>query len=125
MILNNAPGIVDTGTTLFYLPSDGFAAYQKATGGTLDQTTGLLKITQEQYDNLQSLFFTIGGTTFEWTNNAQIWPRALNSQLGGDANSIYLVATNSGTASGSGLDFINGMVWRAYFFQNLSICSIY
>ena len=113
-ILDNAPGIVDTGTTLFYLPSDGFSAYQKATGATLDQTTGLLKLTTEQYNNLQSLFFTIGGTTFEWTKNAQIWPRALNSQLGGEADGIYLVAANSGTASGSGLDFINGMVWRAY-----------
>ena len=81
---------------------------------TLDNATGLLKISSTNYASLQSLFFNIGGQTFEWTKNAQIWPRALNSQLGGEANGIYLVAADSGTNSGSGLDFINGMVWRKY-----------
>ncbi|OCB89084.1 acid protease [Sanghuangporus baumii] len=115
-ILNTTAGIVDTGTTLLYLATDAFQAYQRATGATLDQTTGLLKLSASEYSNLQSLFFQIGGTTFEMTPNAQIWPRSLNSELGGDDDSIYLVAADNGQNSGQGLDFINGFVWLQRFY---------
>lgn len=47
-----------------------------------------------------------GGTTFELTANAQIWPRALNSMLGGSDDKIYLVVADMGSPSGQGLDFI-------------------
>ncbi|EJC98896.1 acid protease [Fomitiporia mediterranea MF3/22] len=115
-ILDTTAGIVDTGTTLLYLASDAFSAYQRATGATMDQATGLLKLSSSEFNNLQSLFFQIGGTTFEMTPNAQIWPRSLNSTLGGDDNSIYLVAADNGTNSGQGLDFINGFVWLQRFY---------
>lgn len=60
--------------------ADGYAAYQQATGAVLDdQGTGLLKITQAQYDNLQNLDFEIGGVTYTLTPNAQIWPVSLLS----------------------------------------------
>ena len=118
-ILDTTAGIVDTGTTLLYLATDAFQAYQKATGGTLDQTTGLLKVTQAQYDKMESMFFTINNTTFEWTKNAQIWPRSLNSELGGSSSDIYLVAQDNGQQSGQGLDFINGFAWRTSFIYHL------
>ena len=105
-----------------YLASDAFSAYQQATGGTMDQTTGLLKVTQDQYDQMESLFFTINEVTFEMTKNAQIWPRALNSELGGSEDDIYLVAADNGTQSGQGLDFINGFAWRTFLtISNLPI----
>jgi hypothetical protein len=69
-------------------------------------TRNTTQITEAQYESLQSLFFNIGGTTFEWTANAQIWPRALNSTIGGEAGKIYLVAADIGSNIGSGLDFI-------------------
>jgi len=116
-LLTGSAGIVDTGTTLLMIASDAFESYQQATGATLDNTTGLLTITQEQYNNLQSLYFNIGGTTFELTANAQIWPRALNSTLGGDADSIYLVVSNLGSPSGQGLDFINGFAFLQRFYS--------
>ena len=61
--LLTSSGIVDTGTTLLLLATSAFDSYQQATGGVLDQATGLLKITEEQYNNLQSLFFNIGGVS--------------------------------------------------------------
>lgn len=78
VILSQTAGIVDTGTTLVLLASgmlhtvdcscilnvrssDAIAAYQNATGATTDEDTGLLTITAEQFANLQSLFFNIGG----------------------------------------------------------------
>ncbi|KAG2101065.1 acid protease, partial [Suillus discolor] len=110
-ILNTTAGIVDTGTTLLLLATEAFQAYQKATGAVEDSTTGLLTITSEQYAKLQSLYFNIGGVTYEFTPNAQIWPRGLNSTLGGKEGQIYLIASDLGSNVGSGLDFINGFGW--------------
>ncbi|KAG2069578.1 acid protease [Suillus decipiens] len=116
-ILSTTAGIVDTGTTLILIASDAFDKYQSATGGTLDSTTGLLMITSEQYDNLQTLNFNIGGTSYGLTANGQIWPRSLNSDIGGSSNSIYLIVSNIGFDSGSGLDFINGYSFLQRFYS--------
>ncbi|KAF8577516.1 aspartic proteinase [Ramaria rubella] len=113
-ILSSTAGFVDTGTTLLYIASDAFEAYQQATGATVDQATGLLTI--ESADSLQSLFFNVGNTTFEFTANAQIWPQALNAQLGDANDTIYLVVNNIGTPTGSGVDFINGFAFLQRFY---------
>ncbi|TFY78615.1 hypothetical protein EWM64_g5399 [Hericium alpestre] len=115
--LLDSSGIVDTGTTLILLATDAFQAYQKATGAKLDQSTGLLTVTESQFNNLQSLFFTVGGVSYELTPNAQIWPRALNSTLGGDEGTIYLVVSDLGSPSGQGLDFINGFTFLQRFYS--------
>ena len=89
-ILSQTAGIVDTGTTLILIASgqsiflvglsmylycvDAFATYQSITGGVEDSTTGLLRITPDQFANLPPLDFNIGGTTFSLSANAQIWP---------------------------------------------------
>ena len=91
--------------------ADAFQTYQSLTGGTPDSATGLLSITSDQYTNLQSLLFTIGGTSYELTANAQIWPRSLNTAIGGSSSAIYLVVADIGTPSGSGLDFTNGYIF--------------
>lgn len=89
--------------------ADYFKKYQKAVGGgEVDKTTGLIKITSKQYSNLKNLDFKIGKTTYSLTPNAQIWPRSLNTDIGGHPGSIYLVVSDLGTTSGKGLDFING-----------------
>ncbi|TDL23166.1 acid protease [Rickenella mellea] len=116
-ILSKTAGIVDTGTTLLLLATDAFKAYEKATGGVLDQATGLLTITQTQFNNLKSLFFEIGNVTYELTANAQIWPRAQNEVLGGDPNKIYLVTADLGNNSGTGLDFIDGFAFLQRFYS--------
>ncbi|KAI0689556.1 aspartic peptidase domain-containing protein [Cytidiella melzeri] len=115
-ILSTTAGIVDTGTTLVMLASDALSAYQAATGATLDETTGLLSITSAQFSKLQPLNFNIGGKTFSLTPNAQIWPRALNSALGGATDAIFLIVSDLGTPSGEGLDFINGFTFLERFY---------
>ncbi|KAI0766435.1 acid protease [Trametes elegans] len=116
-LLSGSAGIVDTGTTLLLLATDAFQAYERATGAKLDNATGLLTLTEAQFENLQSLFFNIGGTTFELTANAQIWPRALNATIGGEEGRIYLVASDLGSQSGQGLDFINGFAFLQRFYS--------
>ncbi|KAJ6549506.1 acid protease [Mycena sp. CBHHK59/15] len=116
-ILSLTAGIVDTGTTLLLLATDAFQAYQQATGATADSATGLLTVTDKQFDQMQSLFFQIGSQTLELTPNAQIWPRSLNSTLGGDKGQIYLITADLGSNSGSGLDFIDGFGFLQRFYS--------
>ena len=59
-ILDSTAGIVDTGTTLVLIATDAFQKYQRATGAKEDRSTGLLTLTEAQFNNLQSLFFNIG-----------------------------------------------------------------
>ena len=82
--------------------------YVKEAGGVYDETTGL-RIFEEQYKDLKSLFFTIGGTRFESIPNAQIWPRALNTNIGGQENSIYPAIIDIGTDRAGSLDFMMGI----------------
>jgi hypothetical protein len=116
-VLGQTAGIVDTGTSLVLIASDAFATYQSLTGATADQTTGLLMITPAQYNNLQTLNFVVNGVTFGLTPNGQIWPRALNTAIGGNPNMIYLIVNNLGSPSGSGLDFIAGYTFLERFYS--------
>ncbi|KAL7284877.1 hypothetical protein ACG7TL_002191 [Trametes sanguinea] len=122
-VLPLTAGVTDTGTTLLLIASDAFATYQNLTGGVLDPTTGLLKITPAQFANLKSLFFHVGSNTFEFTPNAQIWPRALNTVIGGTDDAIYLVINDIGTPSGEGLDFIDGMTFLERFYYVFDIAN--
>lgn len=116
-ILSQTAGIVDTGTTLVLLASDAITRYRSATGAVLDNNTGLLRLTTAQFANLQSLFFTTNGVTYELTANAQIWPRALNTAIGGNTNSVYLIVGDIGTPSGEGFDFVNGYAFLERFYS--------
>ncbi|KAK2465527.1 hypothetical protein APHAL10511_002419 [Amanita phalloides] len=116
-ILSNTAGIVDTGTTLILIATNAFNTYKSQTGGVLDSTTGLLRITSTQYSNLKTLNFIVNGVTYGLTPNGQIWPRALNSAIGGSPSSIYLVVADIGSPSGSGLDFIDGYTFLERFYS--------
>ncbi|KAL4064143.1 aspartic peptidase domain-containing protein [Scleroderma yunnanense] len=116
-ILDNASGFVDTGATFLLLTTSVFNAYRDAIGAYVDGVTGLLAITEEQYDNLHSLIFHIGDVEYEFTPNAQIWPRALNSVLGGRSDRIYLVVAEFKPERGSeSIRFVNGFVWLQRFY---------
>ena len=125
IIQSNAAGIIDTGTTLIYLGmgercvetngpqadlqlADAFQKYQKATGGVPDESTSLLTINAAQYARLKPLSFNIGGVHLDLTPNAQIWPRSLNSIIGGNASAIYLAVGDLGTTPDVKFQFVNG-----------------
>jgi cathepsin E len=115
--LLKSSGIVDTGTTLVLLASDAFAAYQAATGATIDNTTGLISFTPAQFAALQPLNFVVNGATFSLSANAQLFPRSLNTDIGGTADSIFGVVNDLGTPSGEGLDFVNGQSFLERFYS--------
>ena len=83
VVLPNSAGITDTGTTLLLLATgasaflflpffcsfvhavvlDAFNVYQNLTGAVMDNNTGLLRVTPQQFGNMRSLVFTIGGVS--------------------------------------------------------------
>ena len=118
------------------IATDALNEYKKATGAVVDDATTLLRITSSQYSNLESLFFNIAGVRLSWvtlnrmyshiaflqvsyelTANAQIWPRLLNTQIGGTASGIYLVVNDLGSRSGEGLDFTLGYAFLERFYS--------
>ncbi|KAF5376383.1 hypothetical protein D9757_008679 [Collybiopsis confluens] len=116
-IVNNAQGIVDTGTTLILLNTNSFNAYIEATGAVFDSTTGLYRITLAQFENLQNLDFNIGGTTFSLTPDAQIFPLLFNADIGGSPGGIYLMVGDLGDEEG--FDLINGFAFLERFYTVL------
>ncbi|KAJ3856567.1 aspartic peptidase domain-containing protein, partial [Lentinula lateritia] len=112
-IMDTTTCVVDTGTTLLMLPEDAVTAYQNLTGATLDSTTGLLSIAEAQLSNLTTLSFIgtdINGETqhFDLTPNAQLFPRAFNTEIGGTADDIFLITASSGSNDASSIDCIMG-----------------
>ncbi|KAG2123653.1 aspartic peptidase domain-containing protein [Suillus cothurnatus] len=118
-ILSETAGIIDTDNTLILIATNAFSLYQSATGGISDDTTGLLRITSTQYSALENLNFNVGSNTYALTPNGQIWPRALNTYIGGSTSYIYLIVNSIGTPSGEGLDFINGYTFLERFYTVL------
>lgn len=115
-ILATTAGVIDTGTTLTLIATDAFNQYQTLTGAVAS-ATGLLQISSAQFSALKSLFFTINNVDYEFTADAQVWPRALNTAIGGEAGDIFLVVADIGTPSGSGLDVINGFTFLERFYS--------
>ncbi|KAH9990271.1 aspartic peptidase domain-containing protein [Russula vinacea] len=116
-ILDTTAGVIDTGTSLIGLGTDAYNRYVDVTGAVYDNNTDLLRITPAQYGNIQSLFFDIGGRQYELNANAQIWPRALNIDVGGDNSSIYLAVYNLGPEYSSGFGFVAGMPFLERYYS--------
>ncbi|OCH91612.1 family A1 protease [Obba rivulosa] len=115
-ILSKTAGIVDTGTTFLLLATDAMQRFSAATGAKFDSTTGTYALPVSQFQKLQSLFFHIGDTTYEFTADAQILPRSLNSAIGGTDDNVYFIVNDIGTPTGSGEDFVLGMSWLERFY---------
>jgi len=107
-LVTSGSGFVDTGSTLLYLSSKAFNIYKTATGATHDNNTGLLTVDSVQFGEIQSLSFIVAdGTTFTLCPDAQLWPRSLNTAIGGLAGHYYLIVGDSGD---SAADFDIGLV---------------
>ncbi|KAG2070089.1 acid protease [Suillus decipiens] len=118
-ILGLTAGILDCGTTFILIATDAYVRYRFATGARYDRATELLTISEDQFGDLYYLNFHINGETYSFTPDAQIWPRSLNTVIGGHQGSIYLIICDIGTRSGSGLDFHNGYVFMQRFYTVL------
>ncbi|KZP33239.1 acid protease [Athelia psychrophila] len=84
--LGSGPAIVDTGTTLIYIPSSAYTKFLAATGGKDDSTTGLAKFTTKPTGTFS---LTIGGTVFSLTPVQYLVPKAQYSAFGIKGSDYY------------------------------------
>jgi cathepsin E len=91
---------------------DAYNRYRDATGAVMDPFTGSLRITPAQFSNLKSLFFEIGGRPFEFTPNAQIWPRALSEGNKGTQDYLSLIINKAWSGKG----FVCGFMFYERFY---------
>ncbi|CAM0140779.1 unnamed protein product [Umbelopsis sp. WA50703] len=110
-LLDNATAIVDTGTTLNLLADEAFNAFLALTGAVFDVNIGLPKVTQDQYQAMQSLYFNIGSCIYELIPDAIRWPKAFNAEIGAAPDDIYLAIGSTGTAAGTDIDIFLGMMF--------------
>jgi hypothetical protein len=103
--------IVDTGTTLIYIPTDAYNAFVKATGGAADSASGLLSFTKKPTENL---VFSIAGTDFPLTPDQYLIPQAqyTNNQLSG--SKFFSWVGDGGSASPG---FILGMKFLENYYS--------
>ncbi|KAJ7078664.1 aspartic peptidase domain-containing protein [Mycena epipterygia] len=135
-IMAQCAGISDTGTTLVMFPDSVLESSKEATGAVDDpfvpqrspllnltdrlSETGLLTVTEDQYNGMQSMFFNIGGVKCELTKNAQIFPRSMNSTIGAPDGKICLIFASMGDIqAGDGLCFITDVGHRRWRFYSV------
>ena len=101
-LLSSATGIVDTGTTLIYIPTSGYNAFLKASGGKTDSSSGLASFTTKPTANFG---ITFGSTTYTLTPAQYLVPTAQYSYYGLSSSKYYAWINDGGS---SGVDTIIG-----------------
>ena len=101
-LASSATGIVDTGTTLIYIPTAAYNKFLSATGGTTDSSSGLAAFTEKPTANFNIVF---GSTTFSLTPAQYLVPTAQYSFYGLSTGKYYAWINDGGS---SGVDTIIG-----------------
>jgi len=103
--------IVDTGTTLIYVPSSVVSKFASASGGTVDQTQGLIRYSTAPTSTLS---FTIGGRAFTLTPSQYLIPTAQATALGLSSSYRWAWLTDGGS---SGVNFIIGQKFLEQYYS--------
>jgi hypothetical protein len=110
-LASSGSGIVDTGTTLIYIPTAAYNKFLSATGGSTDSTSGLSKFTTKPTKNFNIKF---GSTTFSLTPAQYLVPTAQYSFFGLDTGSYYSWINDGGS---SGVDTIIGQKFLENYYS--------
>lgn len=106
-----ASAIVDTGTTLVYVPSSVYSKFLTASKGTLDEDTGLVKFTKAPTSNFS---FVFGGTTFTLTPAQYLIPTAQYENWGITGSDFYTFINDGGTEAP---DTIIGFTFLEFYYS--------
>lgn len=99
---SSASGIVDTGTTLIYIPTSAYNKFLSAAGGTTDSSSGLASFTKQPTANFGIKF---GSTTYTLTPSQYLVPTAQYSNFGLTSGKFYAWINDGGS---SGVNTIIG-----------------
>jgi hypothetical protein len=101
-LASSASGIVDTGTTLIYIPTSAYNKFLSASGGKTDSSSGLAEFTTEPTSNFGIEF---GSTTYTLTPSQYLVPTAQYSSYSLSSGKYYAWITDGGS---SGVNTIIG-----------------
>lgn len=91
---SSTSGIVDTGTTLIYIPSSAYSRFLSAAGGKTDSSSGLAVFSTKPTANVG---ITFGSTTFTLTPAQYLVPQAQYSFYGLSSGKYYAWINDGGT----------------------------
>lgn len=109
--LGSASGIVDTGTTLIYIPTTAYNKFLSATGGKTDSNSGLAVFTTKPTSNFGIKF---GSTTYTLTPAQYLVPTAQYSYYGLTSGKYYAWINNGGS---SGVNTIIGQKFLENYYS--------
>ncbi|KAM0154849.1 hypothetical protein ACHAQE_002517 [Botrytis cinerea] len=111
-LATSASGIVDTGTTLIYIPTSAYNKFLSAAGGRTDSSSGLAVFTTKPTSNFGIKF---GSTTYTLTPAQYLVPTAQYSEFGLSSGKYY-AWINDGGASG-----VNTIIGQKFLEQYYSV----
>lgn len=110
-LASSATGIVDTGTTLIYIPTSAYNKFLSATGGKTDSSSGLAVFSKAPTSNFSVKF---GSTTFTLTPAQYLVPSAQYEFYGLTSGKFYAWINDGGS---SGVDTIIGQKFLENYYS--------
>jgi hypothetical protein len=110
-LASSGSGIVDTGTTLIYIPTSAYNQFLSATGGQTDSSSGLAAFSTAPTENFG---VTFGSTTFTLTPSQYLIPTAQYSFFGLNEGTFYSWINDGGS---SGVDTIIGQKFLENYYS--------
>lgn len=95
-LASGATGIVDTGTTLIYIPSAAYSKFLSASGGKSDSASGLASFTRKPTANFS---IKLGSNTYTLTPDQYLVPAAQYENFGLSSSKYYAWINNGGTGA--------------------------
>ncbi|EGX95819.1 cathepsin E, putative [Cordyceps militaris CM01] len=111
VLASGATGIVDTGTTLIYIPSAAYTKFLSATGGKTDSSSGLAVFTTKPTANFA---IKLGSTSYTLTPSQYLVPTAQYSYFGLTSGKYYAWINNGGS---SGVNTIIGQKFLENYYS--------
>ncbi|POS71568.1 hypothetical protein DHEL01_v210039 [Diaporthe helianthi] len=110
-LASSASGIVDTGSTLIYIPSSAYSAFLSASGGKTDSSSGLAAFTTKPTANFGIKF---GSTTYTLTPAQYLVPTAQYSVFGLSSGKYYSWINDGGS---SGVNTVVGLKFLENYYS--------
>lgn len=108
---SSASGIVDTGTTLIYIPTKAYDEFLNAADGETDNSSGLASFSTEPTSDFG---ITFGSTTYTLTPSQYLIPSDQYSYYGLDSGKYYSWISDGGS---SGVDTIIGQKFLENYYS--------
>lgn len=130
VLMDNKPGIIDSGSNFISLPEEVLDAYVQAVGNhkdgtpivTYDKTTGMYRIAKKDYGRLKDLIFDFvegGNAKFKLSPAAQVFPPVLTKGWGTDSNDALFLSFRRLKNAHEGRQFTLGVAWSKFTLKYL------